>query len=334
MSLNDRFKTFLASLPFVESVDDLNLPSEFDESKRADYLVDNRKMIIELKSLEVDPEHKVHTELEKHKERDEYPLFYGRMEVTKVLKHLPDGEEIQRRLFDKISRSIEGSFRKADEQIGATKTILGCPDSIGLLVLLNENISILSPELISNRVSQLLARKETDGNLHYQNVMAVWSILEGYSLRTKHGNKRIPSIVIDGPSIADRPEFDNIMANLQRNWAWFNGMPLVAKRMKRIEDSAFVRVSELEKEHQGIMENHELWRKAYRKKPYLNSLSDEAVLEHGAKLMTLMAPHFLKDGRKLPSEQMAQFMEGWTHFLEEANMRGLDLKKLPKLEIP
>jgi hypothetical protein len=44
-----------------------------------------------------------------------------------------------------------------------------------------------------------------------------------------------------------------------------------------------------------------------------------------------MTPHFLKDGQKLPFEQVAQFMEGWTHFLEEAKIRGLDLKKMPKL---
>ena len=61
-SLNDRFKTFLTQLPFAEAIDGLDLPSEFFDSKRADFLVDNRKAIIELKSLESDPEHKIHAE--------------------------------------------------------------------------------------------------------------------------------------------------------------------------------------------------------------------------------------------------------------------------------
>lgn len=47
----------------------------------------------------------------------------------------------------------------------------------------------------------------------------------------------------------------------------------------------------------------------------------------------LMTPHFLKDGHKLPFEQVAQFMEGWTHFLEEAKIRGLDLRKMQKPEM-
>lgn len=38
--LNDRFKTFLTRLPFVEAIDELELPSEFDDSKRADFLID------------------------------------------------------------------------------------------------------------------------------------------------------------------------------------------------------------------------------------------------------------------------------------------------------
>jgi hypothetical protein len=68
-SLNERFKAFIAQSPSAEVIDKLALPSEFDESKRADFLIENRKAVIELKSLEVDPVHKVHRELEKHKSR-------------------------------------------------------------------------------------------------------------------------------------------------------------------------------------------------------------------------------------------------------------------------
>jgi hypothetical protein len=332
-SLNDRFKAFLARLPFAEAIDDLELPSEFDDSKRADFLIDNRKAIIELKSLESDPEHKIHTELKNHEDREEYPLFYGEMELAKILRHLPDGADIHKKLFYKISRLIEQSFREADKQILATKGILNCPNSIGLLVLLNEDVSVLSPEIISYRVSQLLAKTEDDGNPHYRNIAAVWFVLENISMKTKRGHKLFPSIVIEGPNAAGRPELSNILNNLQSNWAAFNGVPYVTAETKKIADSDFIRLSEFETEHQDRMPRHELWRKQYRNKPYLNSLSDEAVLAHGTRLLFLMAPHFLKDGHKLPFEQVAQFMEGWTHFLEEAKIRGLDLRKMQKPEM-
>lgn len=331
MSLNDRFKAFLARLPHAEAIDNLELPKEFDESKRADFLVYDRKAIIELKSLESDPEHKIHTEIKNHQDRDEYPLFYGELEISKILKHLSDGEEIQKKLFYKISRSIEQSFREADKQIRATKEILNCPDSTGLLVLLNEGISVLSPEIISYRVSELLTKTEDDGSPHYRNITCVWFILENFSLKTKKGHRLLPSIVIDGPDAVGKPGLTGILDDLQSKWAAFNRVPYVTRKTKKIADSDFVRLSELEKEDQGPLSRHELWRKQYRSKPYLNSLSDEAVLTHGARLLSLMTPHFLKDGHKLPFEQVAQFMEGWTHFLEEAKIRGLDLKKMPKL---
>src|SRR5690606_24632394 len=98
-SLNERFKTFIAQLPCAEVIDNLCLPAEFDRSKRADFLVENRKAVIELKYLKTDPEYKIHEELKNHKKRDEYPLFYGEMEINKILKHLPDGEQIKAKLF-------------------------------------------------------------------------------------------------------------------------------------------------------------------------------------------------------------------------------------------
>lgn len=330
-SLNERFKTFLAQLPFAEAIDELVLPPEFDDSKRADFLINDRKAIIELKSLESDPEYKIHAELKNHQDREKYPLFYGELELAKILKHLPDGEEINKKLLYKITRSIEKSFREADKQIHATKNIFNCPSSIGLLVFLNEDISVLSPEVISYRISHLLVKTGDDGSPHYRNITSVWFILENFSLKTKEGHKLLPSIVIHGPSATDKPELNNILNNLQSNWAAFNGVPYVTREAKKIADSDFIRLSKLEKEDQGHIRRYELWRKQYRNKRYLNSLSDEAVLFHGARLLAFMTPHFLKGGHRLSFEQVAQFMEGWTHFLEEVHIRELDLKKMPKL---
>lgn len=333
-SLNERFKSFISQLPYAEVIDDLDLPSEFNEKKRADFLIENRKAIIELKSLESDPENKIHAELEKHRERDEYPLFYGELEISKVLKHLPDGQQIQRGLFDKITRSIEKSFRQADKQIGATKEMLACPNSFGFLVLLNQDISVLSPEVISNRVSQLLTKTNNDGNLRYKNITLVWIIIENFSLKTKEGVTILPSIVIDSLIGVDQTELTRIIEMLTKNWAEFDNMPLYgAPDFIRISDSDFIRRSELGKEHQQVKPRYEIWRQEYRQNPYLRSLSDDAVLIHGSRLFHFMTPNFLKDGIDLPFDKMAQFMKGWTHFLEEANFRGLDLKKMPKVKL-
>jgi hypothetical protein len=331
-SLNERFKRFISQLPFAEVIDDLEIPGAFAQEKRADFLIENRKVIIELKSLESDPEHKIDAELENHRERNEYPLFYGKLELHKVLKHLPDGEQIQQKIFYKISRSIEQSFREADKQIGATKAILNCPNSSGVLVLLNQDISTLSPGLISSRVSELLTKKDNDGKIRYRNVTSVWFIMENFSLKTMKGGKLLPSIIIDGPGAVHQPALAQILDMLQSKWAAFNNIPYVTAQMKKISDSNFIRLSELEQEHHAIKPRHEWWRISYRNNPYLRSLSDDAVLTHGARLMSLMTPYFLKNSPKISSDKMAEFMEGWTHFLEEVQFRGLDMKKMREVD--
>ena len=143
----------------------------------------------------------------------------------------------------------------------------------------------------------------------------------------------MPSIVIDGPGAVDQPEFARVLDMLQSGWAAFNGVPLAKADIRRISDSHFIPLSELEEKNAPLKPRHEIWRKQYRTKPYLRSLSDDDVLNHGARLIKLMGPGFLKEGAKIPFDTMAQFMEGFTHFLEEVRFRGLDIKKMPKLDI-
>ena len=152
-------------------------------------------------------------------------------------------------------------------------------------------------------------------------------------MRTRRGAKLLPSIVIDGPAAVNQPELTRILDILQSKWAAFNGIPYTTADIRKIANSDFIRLSELDKENEPLKPRHEIWRKQYRNSPYLRSLSDDAVLNHGARLLKLMTPGFLKNGPKLPFDQMAQFMEGFTHFLEEVRFMGLDLKKMPKLEI-
>ncbi|MFZ1199004.1 MAG: hypothetical protein WAO07_02460, partial [Desulfobacterales bacterium] len=56
----------------------------------------------------------------------------------------------------------------------------------------------------------------------------------------------------------------------------------------------------------------------------------EDFLQHAVQVITSMAPHFLVDGKKLPMAKMAELMERWTHVLEEAEHRRLDMKKIQR----
>lgn len=228
-SLEKRFRDFMSQLPFAESIDDLELPRDFDEEKRADFLLDNRNVVVELKSLEKDPEHKVNDELDKQREREDFPLFYGEQELSKILKYLPDGESINRKLFYKISRSVEKAFRKANKQIGSTKKIFNCQNASGFLVLLNQEINVLSPEVLSCRISELLTKPDDDGKCHYKHVASVWIVTENFFLPSRTGMKFLPSIIVDGPTVQEYQDLSEIYNKLQKAWASFNGIPFFDK---------------------------------------------------------------------------------------------------------
>ena len=331
-TLNERFNDFLDNLPIAKTIDSLIIPEKFSKFKRSDYLIGKGDAFIEVKSLETDPEHKAHKELEKHENRDEYPLFYGQMEMSKILKHLPDGEKINKKIYYKISRSIEQSFRDADKQLKDSKTIFGYPDAAGILVLLNENINIFTPETIFYRINNMLTKKDDNKTPHYRNIAAVWLIAENFSINISDSKKSLPLLVIEGPMADSYPKLDRILKALQVNWANYNGVPLIKADAKNINDLDFVQLADEDEEKP--LKRQDMWRKQYRDYPYLRQLPDESVLSRGAEILSHMTPHFLKNGKRLPFHLVAKLMEEWTHFLEEVQIRGLDLKKLPKINIP
>ena len=54
--MEDRFKAFLSQMDNVESIDDTLSDAELVGGKRADFLLDGRRVVLEIKSLEADPE--------------------------------------------------------------------------------------------------------------------------------------------------------------------------------------------------------------------------------------------------------------------------------------
>ena len=152
-SLEDRFKAFLSQLKNAENIDEALSDTELADGKRADFLLDGRRIVLELKSLEVDPEYKVEERLAPHRKRSEFPVFYWGADLNEMLSHLPDGEVIRREIAHAVTRSVQGALEKADDQIEAAKRALGLENSCGAVAILNERLGILTPELVAGKAS-------------------------------------------------------------------------------------------------------------------------------------------------------------------------------------
>jgi hypothetical protein len=228
----------MKSVSFAESIDALLLDETYKErqkdKKRADYLLFDRKLILELKSLVKDPSSKVEEEIDKHRNREDFPLIYGQTDLQKILKHLPDGESINRRIHRDITRSVEKGLRSADKQFVDTKYIFELIESISLLVVLNQDIEIFSPEVLLSRLSQHLC-SSLPSSPRLENVVFVWIISESHLCVVPNIPNAFPSILLKSPNLKQHEWFAPLFEKLQLEWARFNGLPLVQLNMESME---------------------------------------------------------------------------------------------------
>ena len=328
-SLEDRFKAFLNSLHSVESIDDMLSDAELAHGKRADFLLHRRLIVLEVKSLETDPEHKIEERLAPHRTRPEFPAFFWDAELSEILSYLPDGQDIRHEIAHAVTRSVQGALEKADDQIEATKRALGLRSSCGAVAILNERVGVLAPDLVTAKASQFLL-KTCDGVVRYKNIAYVWIVSESHRVATTEPNEHLPLILLDGPGADAHSEAGDYLESLQEEWARFEGVPLVSLgRRTDFDGLDFQKRATAQVETEGrALVRHEMWRRAYRAHPYLRRLSEDDFLQYGVHVLSSMTPHFLIGGKKLPMVKVAELMERWAHILEEAEYRRLDMKKL------
>ncbi|MCO6413348.1 MAG: hypothetical protein J5I92_11425 [Thiogranum sp.] len=329
-TLEDRFKAFLGERDASESLDAPSFDALLANGKRADFLLDDRRIVLELKFLQANPEYKVEERLGPHRDRPDFPVFYWDADLNEVLRHLPDGEDIRREISNAVTRSIQGALEKADDQIRATKTALNIPDACGVAVILNERIGMLAPDLVTAKSSEILLKRK-EGQIRYRDIAYVWIISESHRLSCDEDSGNASTILLAGPMADAHASAGDYLSSLMEQWAQFLGVRFVS--LGEHENFDKLTFEERPVEPPKTTENlflprHEIWRQAYRNHPYLRSLSEADFLQHTARVFATMTPHFIKGGRKLSDSAIADLMEGWTHALEEAKHRRVDMRKL------
>ena len=313
LMLEHRFLEFLSKLPGAESLDTLLAGTQFDGERRADYLLFGRRLIVEVKALQVDVAEKAEAELDKHREREDFPLFYGEVELHKVLRHLPDGDQISDRIYQRITRSAEDGVRSAEKQIHNTARLLQLDDSAGIVVLLNEKLGILSPDVLVPRVSSLLTRTGPDGRLRSP-IASAWLIFESHSVPGGPSRKNLPMICLDGPRADDMPWLAAFMDHLQVAWARFSGHTLIRTTLSDINKLPTEPVKAPAPPPEPPR-RYEVWQARYKQRPHLRGLSDRDVIAFGRRAFTHLMPYFLKDGPRLLPKDLEPLAVSWSEFL-------------------
>jgi hypothetical protein len=172
-TLKARFESFMSALGGVENIDTLMKRCNLPGRQRADYLAFDRRVIIEQKSLDVDPDQKVQSFID-DLIRERGPLAIGQASLTsvaRILEGLPDGYNRKRRLYEKLTKGIDDILAKADKQTADTRLTFALPLSlgVGMVVILNESAQILEPDYVVSRVWDTLHKRSATGKLRYQN---------------------------------------------------------------------------------------------------------------------------------------------------------------------
>jgi hypothetical protein len=331
-TLEASFHEFMASLRDAESIDSLPTPVGFERSQRADYLLDERRVIVELKSLESDPIYKIEKILEPRRDSEDFPQFFGEAELATVLSKLPDGEQLNRKIALHVTRVVEDAFRNAKRQIAATREMFGLPSSSGALILLNHDIDVLSPTLVGYRCKHLLDNFDPADEFA-GSINCVWIIQMTHHAGVHETKLVIPSLFAESGKFP-LPEAARLrIERLAVERASFHGIPFITRDKvsdpDKLEAFSEFRLSKMPEKR------HEKWRADYRARPYLSVLADDALLKHSSRMFELTLPFLVGEiGSNAPTRSMneepeayEEIMSGWTHCLTEMNFRLLDMRR-------
>ncbi|MFZ1429987.1 MAG: hypothetical protein WBP58_05195 [Chitinophagaceae bacterium] len=334
-TLEQRFLSFLNEYEYAENID--LLPNISKQSERADYLLFKRKAVVEVKSLLSDVSEHIDSVLSEHKKRPEYPVFYGSMHIENILRKFPDRAAIRLKIIQRLTRSLEKSISKANRQLRSTKAALNLPDAWGLIIILNESIGVLSPSLIVRTINEMMFKKSGD-DTRYQEIS--WALIVNESHVTTHqsGVMTQPVISLEGPMAVRFPGSSDYMTALTKSWIESTGslcIEDVQLDLGRSDDievlKSFVPLAEEIKQRNPIKQTHEHWRNHYRANRFLQTMTDKEFAGQVALVIRQLENSFVVGRTRPPRAETEDNMKLWTYCLEEASLRGFDMRMVQQL---
>jgi hypothetical protein len=136
--LEARMMKFLEAETSTESLDGAAFAQMNGSDTKADYLLGQRRLVAELKTINGDPHGRLERRLKERFAKPDAPIVYGTVGLSKVIEGMDDRDELSKMLVDVVGRAVRRHLQKANEQIAAIKTRLNLPGAGGLLILMND----------------------------------------------------------------------------------------------------------------------------------------------------------------------------------------------------
>ncbi len=323
-TLEQKLYAFVSRLSDGERIDDLRLSETQRNAERADLFLANRSIVGEVKTVSKDTSEKVETILKPYMETEAWPMFYMTWPWDEIVSRLPDADALKRRIYDAVTSAVPELVRKANRQIRTTKETFRLSTAHGLLIVLNDLVGILDPGVLAYSIRAALSKRHPDRSLQFPEVNCVWILSETHIVRIG-ATRGSPAVLMRHPVIEDLTALEYVKG-LQPQWAAFNGLPLVSIPQEHFNELQF-ETGVLVPEPEAPITLSEHWRRAYRARPYLRSLSEDELLRYGAKLATESGNLFLIGSPSRHNERVRSAAR-FGDFIEELNFRKIDLRRM------
>jgi len=226
LTLRVRFEAFVKTLEGFENIDTLLKNHEVPGKKRADYLFQSRSIIVEQKSLEIDPADKPQKFVEQLIKEGKL-IFWGTLSTEAIFRKMPNGDELRKKLALKIGKVVSDNVEHADKQTRDTRAIFNIPDAGSILVILNEDATTIFPDIVTYALANAFQKKFGD-EYRYRNTDGVLLISEAHPVETPGFRKSFPIQPYLSPTTKNGSAVSAYMKMMATRWAQFNGAAFIA----------------------------------------------------------------------------------------------------------
>lgn len=176
--------------PSNESLDRTSFARINGSEAKADYLLGDRRIVAELKTLNGSPLQRTERRLKMRLAQPDAPVVFGTMGVSRIIEGLPDREAIAKMMVDMAGRAVRRHLQKANDQIAAIKSRLNLADAAGLLILMNDTEPMIDASAIGYTLKTALETVEGG----YPHITNVWASIESHRIALPGGRPGYPQL--------------------------------------------------------------------------------------------------------------------------------------------
>ncbi len=330
--LDVRFRSFLDACPWAENIDRLTLTEEQQRSLKADYLIEERRLVVEVKSADKEMGPDFEKALAPFMEEKDWPVFYGKANVAPFLEGHPRRNEIMPVLMAAVTKALETQIKKANQQVRATKETFGLPSSQGLVVYLNDRTEVVAPDVVAHRVARMFQSRHADGRFRYSSLHALLVMSEAHYISAGPVAPAAPCLFVGREGL--RPDDPSKIGSdrIVSEWARHNHTPLMKLTIEELSELSSIQHPLSALRPSAATQRAALpqrWIREYASDRYLRTMVDGDLTKIGAALIGRLGANFLKGSAlKLSQAEVAALFRAFMHFQEEMKLRGLGLQRI------